>query len=447
MSTIRRFLVALAVLTAPLAAHAQNSIAYRLGPGGQMTCSSGVPTHISTRGTVWCNSSDSNKLHYTDPSGADIALGAGGGGTGTLATTYAAGTAQTSSTFSLDSTRLGLRVFDNATPISGDLFRIANSANSTTYFAINATGQQVLRSGAPTGGNATIIDTAATYSTGNLLRVANNGSLRWSLDFAGNPSFVGAAWALAANTVLTGASSATNTNGLTLRSNVADGSTSIGLLIDNTAALSAGQSVVIATGGAAYAGIYNNGTFATFQGDTANTRFIGAAGAGIADQSGTFYIYVGGTAEVQVDSSGVTAFNPTLTLGKSASPWPVAYSKHFSGSGSGVTAPTKAAGACLGGTQTVTLDANASDAAGTITLTSTATGTASSTCATVTFNVAYGTAPHCQISPANAAAAALTGAASLFAPASGVSTTAFTVVEGSTALVAGTYVVNYDCTQ
>lgn len=80
MSTIRRFLVALAALAAPLAAHAQNSIAYRLGPGAQMTCVTGTPSRISTRGVFWCKSTDANKLHYTDPSGTDIALGVGGVG-------------------------------------------------------------------------------------------------------------------------------------------------------------------------------------------------------------------------------------------------------------------------------------------------------------------------------------------------------------------------------
>jgi hypothetical protein len=120
------------------------------------------------------------------------------------------------------------------------------------------------------------------------------------------------------------------------------------------------------------------------------------------------------------------------------------HAQHIGGAG---TAPTKAAGACLGGTQTVTLDANASDSAGTLTMTSTATGTASSTCATVTFNAAWGTAPHCQISPSNAAAAALSGTSSLYLDSASTSTTAFVVKVGSTALPAGTYLYTYDCAQ
>jgi hypothetical protein len=45
-----------------------------------MTCSASVPSHIATRGTVWCNSSDGNKAYYTDPSGASSVIGGGVGG-------------------------------------------------------------------------------------------------------------------------------------------------------------------------------------------------------------------------------------------------------------------------------------------------------------------------------------------------------------------------------
>jgi hypothetical protein len=116
---------------------------------------------------------------------------------------------------------------------------------------------------------------------------------------------------------------------------------------------------------------------------------------------------------------------------------------HFSGNG---TSPTKAPGACLGGTQTVTLDGTATDASGLITMTSTATGTAASTCATVTFNTSYSTQPHCQIAPANQAASALSGAAQLWIDYASSSTSAF-VIKSNTALVAGTYAYVYDCTQ
>jgi len=71
------YLVALLVAIAflPFVATADNPIAYRIGPGAQFSCSAAVPSHISTRGTMWCNSSDNNKLYYTDPLGTSTALG------------------------------------------------------------------------------------------------------------------------------------------------------------------------------------------------------------------------------------------------------------------------------------------------------------------------------------------------------------------------------------
>jgi hypothetical protein len=135
---------------------------------------------------------------------------------------------------------------------------------------------------------------------------------------------------------------------------------------------------------------------------------------------------------------GVTGTRWRVLAGKTVS------AQHPAGNG---TAPTKAAGACIGGTQTVTLDANATDAAGSITLTGTATGTASSTCSTVTFNASWSTAPHCQITPVNAAASALSGAGALYVDNASTTTSVFVIKSGSTALPAGTYLYNYDCYQ
>lgn len=61
----------------PFTAVADNPIAFRTGPGVQMTCSASAPNHIATRGMVWCKSTDSNKLHYMDTTGADSAIGGG----------------------------------------------------------------------------------------------------------------------------------------------------------------------------------------------------------------------------------------------------------------------------------------------------------------------------------------------------------------------------------
>lgn len=182
-----------------------------------------------------------------------------------------------------------------------------------------------------------------------------------------------------------------------------------------------------------------------FVSTNANIGMLNSTGDGVRVQgAGTMYFYFGGAANWVVSANDISPNSATSPSLGAVVPFTTAKVKHFIG---GSAAPTKAAGACIGGTQTVTLDANANDASGNITLTGTATGTVSAICATVTFNVAYGTAPHCTISPANAAAAALGTTAALFVDSASTTTAVFVIKVGSTALVAGTYIYTYDCMQ
>src|ERR1043166_6798295 len=57
---------------------------------------------------------------------------AAGATTSTLPTSYSAGSAGPQA-LALDSTRLGLRIKDNSTPISGNLFDVTNSTGGTVY--------------------------------------------------------------------------------------------------------------------------------------------------------------------------------------------------------------------------------------------------------------------------------------------------------------------------
>ena len=90
---------------------------------------------------TWIDSSASNALKFFNGT-TNTTLGAGGGG-GTLATTYSAGASQTDSTIGLDSTRLGLRFRDNATPITGDLTAWQNSGGTVTMLGVRRTGISV----------------------------------------------------------------------------------------------------------------------------------------------------------------------------------------------------------------------------------------------------------------------------------------------------------------
>ena len=307
----------------------------------------------------------------------------GGGGGGTLATTYAAGASAADSMLTLDSTRGALLLKYNA----------LGAAQTSALQISNATASN---SGVPQQ-----FSPALEFLSHGWSGSADN-SFGWKLQ--DRPP-----------------AAAANTHDLVFFSSVAGGGYAEKLKIVHSTA--ADQLQIMS--GAAY--------FDVFASDTTGLRM----------QTADAQIYAGGTQSIHVTGSAIAGYGSQAS-GTSAAPWTNTYSKHFSGGG---TAPTKAAGACIGGTQTVTLDANATDASGTLTITGTATGTASSTCVTVSFAAPYSFAPHCQISPANAAAAALSGAASLYVDSSTALTASFVVKVGATALPAGTYMYNYDCMQ
>jgi len=104
--------------------------------------------------------------------------------------------------------------------------------------------------------------------------------------------------------------------------------------------------------------------------------------------------------------------------------------------------PSVAGGTGAGATPaTPTLDANATDLCGTISVTPAASPDANAVIATLTFKNAYATAPHIILTPANAAAAALSGTTQIH-PTS--TTTTLVLNSGSAALTASTaYSWNY----
>jgi hypothetical protein len=117
------------------------------------------------------------------------------------------------------------------------------------------------------------------------------------------------------------------------------------------------------------------------------------------------------------------------------------------GTGGTFNNPTIAAGTGAGTSPTLTLDSHATDVSGTINVTTGTSPTGSNaTVATITFFAGFGSAPHVVLSPHNAAAAALSGTSQVFG--GGETTTAFTVISGSTALAASTaYQWNYHVIQ
>ena len=160
-----------------------------------------------------------------------------------------------------------------------------------------------------------------------------------------------------------------------------------------------------------------------------------------------------GVTYAQYDSSGALSIGAgtatSLTLGKSSYTTVVSgplQAVHYMGSGSAPGGAVQT-GAGTGGSPSCTVAGN--DAGGTITLvTGSASTTASSAQCIVTFATAYASAPRVQISPSNAAAAALSGTSNPFVAQTNTTTTTFTITSNTAALALGaTYIWNYDVVQ
>ncbi len=275
--TMRRLLAALVFL--PALAHAQ---AFRVGSGVQLVPRSSEPAHAAANGTLWVDSSASNVLKYCNPAGSCITLGSGGGGS-TLAAAYAAGASQTDSTLALDSTRLGIRIRDNATPIAGSLFAIQNSGGGTDYFKVAA--------------SAITLGVSTTPSADNTINLGGSGN-RYSV--------------LYALELGSGASSLTHTSG------VANSGTNVAHIFNSSNTL--GGTTLLAS-------FRNNGT-EKVRIDSAGILLFSASGAGTCNNAGT-YCLVLNTASVGLYAPTGAGFQPEADqvnyLGNPSKRWSVAF--------------------------------------------------------------------------------------------------------------------------
>lgn len=161
-----------------------------------------------------------------------------GGGASTLALLYAAGASGTDSTFSLDSTRLQLKILAPASAL-GTLFSIRNNADSNSFIQITDNSTQLIKSSIADGASSvgTSIDTTNTLAnaTSKILKLSQGGTERFSLTGPGNVNLTVNA------TLQLLAQAATNTVGLTIKPNAADGATTVNLAIDDgTACVTSG---------------------------------------------------------------------------------------------------------------------------------------------------------------------------------------------------------------
>jgi hypothetical protein len=260
-----RLRLALALLLLPAIAHGQ---AFRLGQGAQMTCRSAAPTAASSRGIVWCKSTDSDALYYTTPAGVSAAVG-GGGGSGDMVLADV-------------QTVTGAKTFNHG---ALKLFASGNAQSSTL---------------------ATLASASRT----------------WTL-----PDETDTAVGLAATQTLTNKTltapvidsiAATAATAKTITSAAADASTNVGITFNNSTTLS---------GGRALAAFNNNGT-EKLRIDPSGILLFSVNGAGSCNAAGT-YCLVLNTASVGLYAPTGTGFQPETDqinyLGNPSKRWSVAF--------------------------------------------------------------------------------------------------------------------------
>jgi len=203
----------------------------------------------------------------------------------------------------------------------------AASAINTTVGGLTITAAGTVNiqntSGAVVLGNTSGITSIRGGSTTSVDLSAGNGVFKTT---TGAHTFGSASWAVPANTVITGASSATNTTGITLASAVATGASSIGTIINNSVDLTTGKLVSIQSAGTERFAFSWTGTLAVLQAGSAIFSMLANDSTGFQANSGVSYVYNGGTASY---AFGAAAFTPqgSQTIGASGTLWPAAWSK------------------------------------------------------------------------------------------------------------------------
>jgi hypothetical protein len=138
---------------------------------------------------------------------------------------------------------------------------------------------------------------------------------------------------LAANTIVTGSASPTNTAGIIWRSNTADGATSIGQQFDNTALITTSGGNYLAFSGAN--AIY--GYVHAYSGGNTGLRLSAAGGGGVNEYMSIdgpitgFQVVIAGGSKFFMDSTHIYPAATTLNLGDSASYFGQVWTARYNG--------------------------------------------------------------------------------------------------------------------
>jgi hypothetical protein len=190
----------------------------------------------------------------------------------------------------------------------------------------------------------------------------------------------------------------------------------------------------ITSGGAVYSGL---GIVHTINGTSTGGKAAGLAIASITNtlSGGSIYLIDAGTTTTDY-WTGYTSFFTVDVAGNLIAAGSI-ISPHHLGSGS---APAITAGTGAGTSPAISL--SGTDAGGRISITTGSSPSTSADACTVSFNTAFGATPNVVISPANAAAAALSGTGAIYL--NGQSASQFKLTVGPTALAASTtYLWNF----
>ena len=387
---MKKILAVVLLLALPSLASAQ---AFRVGSGVQLVPRLTAPTKITTNGAVWLNTT-TNALQYTNPAGATITLGSGGGAAYSLV--QQGGTGLTART-TLNFTGAGVSCVDNAgltrtdcTVAGGSATTIAagqvayatatNTVGGDANLTYNSTTQQLsiastlavntvvaqagmflfYKSNAPDSATipAHIFDTSTTWATAGarLFTVRNNTVEKFSVTYGGTlrlasttetPLVAGAiAWDGTNFKYSTTGASWTNfatgggTGNYTFSANTADLTASGAMIIGST------NTTGITLGGTGSSGVTMNSggfamTFSPGNSGTINTTGVVlnlfannvSTGWNINGSSGIITGFFGGSSIFQFDG-GVgfyAAIDLNRSIGSSTKRWTQAWARQYAG--------------------------------------------------------------------------------------------------------------------
>jgi hypothetical protein len=300
--TLKKAITALLVLLTPVASVAQQP------PVGQF----GIDLSTNVGQAVSANTHlrlmfDGTTLKQSINGGAYGTLGAVG-----LKGAYNNGVVAADNAIVLTSTLGQVQVKDNSVPLAGTLFSVTDNAGANTYFSVSAAGSTAASlsflDGSGAGVSAANQGSLVYNNTTKTFQLSNNGAAYTTIFTTTYAT---------STTIAPATQGATNTTGLTLLNNVADGASSVGMLFEATTAIPSGKVFQYNNGtGAEVYSLLSNfvSTVHELRGANSIFGFRNSSVSGVLAQGLSVFVYANSNPYVQVeagflepDSDGHTA--------------------------------------------------------------------------------------------------------------------------------------------